>query len=273
LIVDVLTKAREKKGISPAVAMIDNIPVYLENRNGNSNASFRIVETLKDTLELLKTKGIQINTIRMDCAAYTKQIFALADSLGINVIVRAKSPAVQKEIEAESIKNWREIIVKGKVINIGSTLFRFGQVEYRLVVKKLKTPIVDDDGVETKYWGLATNDFVSSDEAIINTYELRGDSESMFRDLKDFGWKILPMRNLQNNTVYLSMTAINFLIFKFVKKYLANSVKCVNETMQLKTFTKKFMRVATTWIKGQLSFLTRASEFKEISKLLNFDSG
>lgn len=268
-------KKTGKKAICPAVAMIDNIPIYIENRNGNSPARFRMVETLQEVLTLLKSRGIIISTIRIDSAGYMSEVFSMAERMGIKVVVRAVYPAVRKEIS--SITNWREVIVKGKVLKIGSTVFRLNKQEYKLIVKELLNPIteVDEDGVEheTKHWGLATNDFDRTEIEILNIYELRGDSENLFRGLNEFGWKILPMRNLKNNTVYLCMTAVNWILFQFFKKYLSSKVKCVNETMRLPTFTKVFMPIATKWVKGKLRLLSRIKEFKTLLNILQFDSG
>jgi len=47
-------------GYQPGVCFINKIPVYIENRNGNSSAQVRIKETIERGFKLLENKGITI---------------------------------------------------------------------------------------------------------------------------------------------------------------------------------------------------------------------
>lgn len=260
-----------KKAYSPVAAMIDRIPVYVENRNGNTPASFNLVETLQNIFNLLSQKGIKVDILRIDAAGFVKEAFTFAQNRNFNLIVRAKSNVVKKE--KEFINNWRETTIKGKKQIVGSTTFRFGNNELRLVVKKVSKPIIDEDGEETKYWGLATNDFDKTDEEIIEKYELRGDSENLFRGLNQMGWKMMPLRKFEHNTVYLYMTALNSILYRFLNDFLYEKVSCITKSMRFDSFIKKFMPVTTSWINGKLQFLKRTAEFEGLSDFLVFESG
>lgn len=264
-------KLNGKTAYSPATAMIDRIPVYLENRNGNTPARFKLAETLQNILDLLNRKGIKIGTIRIDAAGYNEEAFKVAAKNSLKLIVRAPYPGVKREKKYISI--WRETLIKGKKQIVGSTTCHLEKTELRIVVKKVEKPIIDEDGEEIKYWGLITNDFDSTEEEIIETYELRGDSENLYRGLNQMGWKLMPLRKFEHNTVYLYITALNSILYRFLNKYLYSKVKCISKSMRFDSFIKKFMPVSTTWVKNKIKFLSRRIEFEELAKILNFESG
>ncbi len=232
------------KAYCPAVAMINKIPVYIENRNGDSNASFNLIANVEKVLDLLRSKGIVVELIRIDAAGFTKEFTEFANIKGLKYIIRAASPRVSKE--KKFIKNWVEAKIKKSRPLVGDTVFHFGKDETRLVVKKvINEKALEDEKIT--YWGLITNDFDRPSEEIIKLYEQRGDSENLFRDLKGFGWKKLPMRNISHNTVYLYITALNYILYRFITKLFSSKMSNVWETMRLETFIAKFMGAVTKW--------------------------
>jgi len=68
------------KGYQPGVSFINKIPVYIEGRGGNSNATYRIQKTLKRSLNLLNQYNIPIKYFRSDAAAYTKSMLLLTQN-------------------------------------------------------------------------------------------------------------------------------------------------------------------------------------------------
>ena len=62
---------------------------------------------------------------------------------------------------------------------------------------------------------IITNDWKSSDKAIVTFYNKRGESEKNF-DVQnnDFGWAHLPFSFLESNTVFILITAMlkNFML-------------------------------------------------------------
>lgn len=57
-----------KIGHSPMVCLIDNLPVYVSLRSGNSSSSLRLKETLDDSITLLNNENIKIGRVRSDGA-------------------------------------------------------------------------------------------------------------------------------------------------------------------------------------------------------------
>lgn len=235
-----------KRAYCPGVSMINKIPVYVENRNGDSNPSFNLVSIIERTLELLRRKGIIIKMVRIDSAAYSNEFTNFINSKRLLYVTRARFIAVKKE--KEFIRNWAEVTIKGCINRVGDNVFQFGDEESRMIVKK-----VMDEG-KVKHWGIITNDFETASEEMLDIYAKRGDCENLFSGLKAFGWKILPTRNFEANTTYLYLSAICYIMFRFVTRLFANRFPYFKEDMRFKTFFEKFMQVSSWWKRGVLMF-------------------
>lgn len=61
-------------GYSPGVAVINNMIVDIENRDGNANVRFHQQDTLERIYTRLEGKGITINRSRMDCGSCSEEI-------------------------------------------------------------------------------------------------------------------------------------------------------------------------------------------------------
>ena len=57
-------------GYQPGVMFINQCPVYVEGRNGNSNSIFDIENTLKRSLDMLKARKVRLSSIRIDGAGF-----------------------------------------------------------------------------------------------------------------------------------------------------------------------------------------------------------
>ncbi|MDQ3192715.1 MAG: transposase [Bacteroidota bacterium] len=251
-------KGNGKKAYSPAVAMINNIPIYIENRNGDSNAAFNLSETIEKALNLLEKKGIQIETIRVDAAGFSMGFVQMAENRGLKYVTRAKSPKVRNE--KKFIRNWTKVNNSKISTEFGDTTIYFGDNETRLIVRKTKEPTK-----EPEFWGLISNDFEKTNEEIVDYYAKRGDSENLFSSLNEFGWKLLPMRKFEHNTVYLYITAFNYILFRFITELFESHSPYVTKKMELKTFTDKFMAVSSIWEGDSLNFLSRGKDYLRLS--------
>ena len=61
-------------GYSPGVAVINNMIVGIENRDGNANVRFHQQDTLERIYTRLEGKSITINRSRMDCVSCSEEI-------------------------------------------------------------------------------------------------------------------------------------------------------------------------------------------------------
>jgi len=60
-------------GYYPGTASIGNYPVYIENRNGNSNVKYQQEQALQRAYDLLGEFGIRPKYSRMDCGSFDRE--------------------------------------------------------------------------------------------------------------------------------------------------------------------------------------------------------
>jgi len=61
-------------GYQPGVSSIGKHVVYIEGRNGNSQAKFKQDETLNRGFSLLSEQGIKVHRFRADSASYQQKV-------------------------------------------------------------------------------------------------------------------------------------------------------------------------------------------------------
>ena len=244
-----------KKGYAPALALINNIPLVIENRNGDSNPAFNLTTTIEGILDLLKEKGILVNVVRVDRAGYIKAFTTSMQDRGIKYFTRPKSEVVDSNVGG--VFNWKKVSFAKYDAIVGDTLFDFSGHEARMIIQ---------DRGEEKMWGLLTNDMNISNADVVKTYNIRGDSENLFKYLKgDFCWELMPQRELKYNCVYLCVEAICFCIFTYIKRLFATKIKSVRSNMMLYNFIQNFMRIPTRWEEDELVFLNQLKDYTALS--------
>jgi len=230
------------KGYQPGTCFINKIPVYIENRNGNSPAKYKMPETLARCFELLKTKGIKINKFRSDAAAYQKNVLELlSKNSGIEYFIRIQT-SKRFEERASFIYQWEKI--PNLEIEIGCKQFPVFGKKRRVVVTRKK-----NNKGEYVYYGIVTNNETMTNKEVFSFYNQRGAIERNFDDLKNnFNWSRLPFSFLNENTVFLIISAIAYIIYQYIIRKFTKKVKFVKKTFRLKNFIFHFMTVGSEWI-------------------------
>lgn len=239
------------KGYQPGVSFIDKIPVYIEGRNGNSNASYQIAETVERSLDLLDEAGIKIKRFRSDSAAYVNSMLKMLSEREIDFFIRPKkSPALMDQFVDNT--GWDTIQIHNReyqVKSISHTLRRGSQ--YRMVI--YKTEKKD----EWKYLAIITNNQTMSDYEVIRFYNQRGEIERNFDDLKNnFNWRHLPFSFLNENTVFMIISAIVSIIYQYLIRKFSKKVNFVKQTHRLKNFIFHFIICSATLEGEQLQLFT-----------------
>lgn len=254
---------RNEKGYVPGVATIDDCIVYLENRNGNSDAQTYQSDTLIRMFDLLNQKQIRIENFRADSASYQFGVIQQVREHCRHFYIRSRSTANVLQNMAH-IKNWKPLTYNNQPLEIGSTHFipfqrsrwkpKADQLQtYRLVV--IREPKADGQtNIYTKqayfYRGILTNDFDSSDEEIFQFYNKRGGQEREFDVMhNDFGWKNLPFSYLNENTVFMTLMAMCRNLYTFLIRRFSKVVPYLRPTYRLKKFIFRFVIVASKWIR------------------------
>lgn len=240
------------KGYQPGVSFIGKIPVYIEGRNGNSNAAYQITETVQRSIELLKNSNIKINRFRSDSAAYARPMFKLMDKEGIEFFVRARRSNILEQAYVDYM-GWEEIIMHGKTYQVKSIEYTpiSSKSIYRMVV--YRTERKD----EWKYLAILTNNWKMSNYQVIKFYNQRGAIERNFDDLKNnFNWHHLPFSFLNENTVFMIISAIVSIIYQYLIGKFSKKVGFVKHKHRLRTFIYHFITCSAILEDGQLQLFT-----------------
>lgn len=257
---------KKNKGYQPGVAFIGQTPVYIEGRNGNTPAMYRIAESLENCIRLLNSEKIKFKYFRSDSAAYQFDVVKLMDANNIEFFIRADTVRALRE-EAVKIKRWETITTDSQTFEIGEMDYLpfFGKYTakeepkfYRTIVKRVK----DSEGKYT-YYSIITNNTSMKPNEILYFYNQRGAIERNFDDLKNnFNWKRLPFSYLNENLVFMIVGAISNIIYSYIIKAFSKKVDFVKKTFRLKNFIFHFITVSSHWKKGKLKLFTGKNYLK-----------
>ena len=242
-------------GYFPGIATINGMPIYVENRNGNSNVKFRQEETLEMAYNLLEEEGVKIHRSRMDCGSYAKVIVDVVEKHSDFFYIRAMR-CDDLEEKVRNVKQWQTVEINYKqyeVVSIEYQPFGLKDKKYRLVImrepnKNGQINLFTED--KMKYRSILTNDWVSAELEVIEFYNQRGSSEKVFDVLNnDFGWNRMPFSFMNENTVFLILMATCKNVYQyFIEKY-AQTLDFLEKNFRLKKFIFRFINVAGKWIK------------------------
>ena len=254
---------KKAPGYQPGVCTlnIDHI-VYLENRNGNSDAKSFQSDTLLRIFTLLDQQGIKpIDNFRADTASYQFDVIRLLEEYVTHFYIGTRIDYVGKYLP--QIDNWQQTTdIKGQEIWIGDTTYTPFDKKYkaqdgppkvyRLVVKK--KPNKDGQinlftGEAFDYYAIITNEFCKSAIQTFGFYHKRGAMEKQFDILKnDFGWNHMPFSTLAKNTVFLNLMAMCRNIYHRLIHRLSKKFKTIQPTFRIKKFIFKFIIIPAKWI-------------------------
>lgn len=240
-------------GYQPGVSFIDRIPVYIEGRNGNTTASHDMEKTLARGFKLLKEQNIKVGVFRSDAAAYQGKVLKLMVEQDVLFYIRAHP---SKDISDELKWNggeWRAIHVSGQNYEALSVDYALKGCEetFRIVVYRY----TERDNPKIYY--LITNDRDMPEEEVIFFYNQRGKIEQNFDILKnDFNWRRLPFSFLNENTVFMIISAITCIIYQYLVRNYSKKVNFVKRRFRLKNFIYHFIIVASVWENGALKLFT-----------------
>lgn len=254
---------KRRYGYQPGVCTVNEDQVlFIENRNGNSDAKSFQSDTLTRMFRMLKSNGIdKADHFRADAASYQYDIIKLLDENVKNFYVGCRNSYVEKFFPL--ISEWVKMEDNFGIFEVGSMLIRpfrkqakdsgHTNKEFRLVVKrKLKSDgqldLLTQDAYE--YRGILTNNFHLSSIEIVRFYNHRGNMEKQFDLLKnDFGWNNMPFSTIKNNSVFLYLTAICRNLYSVNIVYFSDKFKSLEPTFRLKKFLFRFIILPAKWVK------------------------
>ena len=243
-----------KQGYFPGVASIGKEIVFIENRNGNSNVKLKQADTLAEAYKLLESKKIKIDRSRMDCGSFTKEIIETVAANCKRFYIRAQRCG-ELSNQVKQVEFWETVRIGLFDVEVCSIDYApFGEDKtYRYVVGRQKNNTGQTDaffGDDFTYRAIATNDRASTDKEVIEYYNQRGATERIFDEMNnDFGWKHLPFSFLQENTVYMVLTAMCRNFYLIILEKISKLVPFVKPYFRLKKFIFRFVTVPFKWIR------------------------
>ncbi len=253
-------------GYCPVFALLGGVPIYLEARNGNSNAVFRLKTVIKAAVELAESRGLKIKFVRSDAAGSVPVTIGYLIKNKINFIIRAHGAFTKNN---DGHRPWKEYTGETSHIHsFANSQLKLNDEYVRLLwynaTFKSSRPGSKLDG-RKKIFGILTSFEDLNESEIVKLYNQRGGMEQVFSYLNDLGMKYMPHRELKYNTVFMIVTLISYTFFLYAKKYLGTKLPFVKDNMEPRTFIKAFIEVITKWHGRGLRFYTRAEQFRIFS--------
>ena len=170
-------------GYFPGIASIGNFPVYIENRNGNSNVKFQQNETLERAYKVLGENGIKVKHSRMDCGSFDRSVVPVVEANSTYFYIRAQRCASLYEM-VKGITYWKTETIGFKDYQVTSIEYApFGwKKTYRYVITREKKADKQGDlftGDDFIYRAIMTNNREMTDLEVVEFYNDRGEGERL----------------------------------------------------------------------------------------------
>jgi hypothetical protein len=264
---------KKADGYFPGIASINNHPVYIENRNGNSQVKYKQDQTLLRSYNLLSQHNVKVKHSRMDCGSFDRTVIPVVEANSEFFYIRAQRCGNLLN-KVKGITEWKTVFIGFKEYQIASIQYApFGwERSYRYVVSREKNTDGQGDlfsGDNFIYRAIMTNNTEMSDLEVIEFYNKRGDSERLFDEMNnDFLWKKMPFSFLNENTVFLVMMAICRNLFHFLTEFISSKLDFIKPFFRLKKFIFRFMVVPSKWIKQGRRYILKLFTTKKYHLLL-----
>ena len=239
-------------GYSPGVAVIGDLIVGIENRDGNANVRFHQQDTLERIYSNLESEDIHIKRSRMDCGSCSREIVETVEKHSELFYIRAnRCGSLYDSLLA--LRGWQREEINGIEYELNSIITeKWEGKAYRLVIQRERRMDGEQDLWEGEYTYrcILTNDYTSTNREIVEFYNLRGGKERIFDDMNNgFGWARLPKSFMAENTVFLLLTAIIHNFYKFLMGRLDTKAFGLKKTSRIKALVFKFISVPAKWIR------------------------
>ena len=260
-------------GYSPGVAVIGDLVVGIENRDGNTNVRFHQQDTLERFFTRFEERQIHIKRSRMDCGSCSREIVETISKHCEHYYIRAnRCSALYNDIFA--LRGWQTVEIGCIEYELNSIIVeKWEGMACRLIIQRQKRIDGDLDLWEGEYTYrcIITNDYESSPLKIIEFYNQRGSKERIFDDLNNgFGWDHLPKSFMAENNVFLILTAIIHNFYKLLMQDKGIKAFGLKSTSRIKAFVFRFVSVPAKWIKTSrqyvLNIYTCQPEYASIFK-------
>ena len=123
-------------GYSPGVAVINDMIVGIENRDGNTNVRFNQRETLERIFKRLEASEVYISRARMDCGSCSEEIVDMVEAHCRHFYIRANRCSSFYD-SMFALTGWKTVEINGIEFELNSILVeKWKGKPYRLVIQR-----------------------------------------------------------------------------------------------------------------------------------------
>lgn len=245
-------------GYSPAVAVVGDYIVGIENRDGNANVRFCQQHTIERIFTRLERNGIRIDRARMDCGSCSEEIVDTVKAHCNRFYIPANRCSAFYD-DMFILRGRRTEEINGIKFEQNSIVVEKWKCKpYRLVIQRQRRTNNTMDVWEGDYTYrcILTNDFEPDVRDIVEFYSFRGGKERIFDEMNNgFGWKRLPKSFMSENAVYLLMTALIRNFYKTIIRRMNVKEFGLSPTNRIKTFVFKYISVVAKWIRTSRTYI------------------
>ena len=268
-------------GYQPGVAGVGKHIVYIEGRNGHSQAKYpkyQQAETLTRAFSLLNQEGIHLKRSRVDSASCQQKVVNLVEKRSQYFYIRVmRCATLEQQVSLSQPDDWQKVrwgVQQVEVTQIADYRPFDGQRSCRSVVSRIKrsdgqTGLVT--GNAYTYRAILTSDDQWGEQQVVSFYNQRGSAERTFDAMNnDFGWSRLPCPFLNENTAFMIITALFASLYQFMLTTFSGKLSRVKETFRLKKFIFRFITVAAKWIRTARQYVLKPYTDKDYSPLVTW---
>ena len=188
----------------------------------------------------------------MDCGSCSREIVETIEKHSEHFYIRAnRCGSLYDSLLA--LRAWKREEINGIEYELNSIITeKWEGKAYRLVIQRQRRADGEQDLWEGEYTYrcILTNDWDMTDEEIILHYNKRGTAEQVFdRQNNDFGWAHLPKSFMNQNTVFLLLTAMAANFYRYIVSLPLMCLFGVEATDRVKSFLFRFIAVPAKWIR------------------------
>ena len=119
-----------------AIAVIGDVIVGIENRDGNTNVRFNQKETLERIFKRLEASGVHVARARMDCGSCSEEIVGMVEAHCKYFYIRANRCSSLYDTMS-SLTDWQSVEINGIEFELNSILVEKWKGKlYRLVIHR-----------------------------------------------------------------------------------------------------------------------------------------
>lgn len=253
---------KKTEGYYPVICSISKMPVYMQNRKGNTPESYNQLQIIQNAIANCANNNIKITAFRSDACCYERETIQYLESQDITFYIRAQSS--QRLTDAlDDEPEWESVMIGHKKVEVCSIEEPvLGDEKYRRIVAyryQVKGQLQLGENKGYRYYAIITSDTEKTPLQVIEHYNQRGcDGEHHFKELDyDFNWNKLPFDTFEMNTVYMYAMTVAYLLYNITKQILSSKIGFVERNMRLKRFILHFVTLPAKWIKSGRRYILK----------------